>query len=60
MVTIDLTKEAVTTSGYHFYLAYTLQKAKEDHVSLYKEIKEFDPSEEYSQYPQEVALYKST
>ena len=53
----DLTKQAVTISGHHFDLAYALQKAKEDHMALYEEIKEFDPREEYSQYPPKVAYF---
>lgn len=53
----DLTKQAVTITGHHFFIAYALQKAKEDHKALYEEIKKFDPLEEYSQYPPKVAYF---
>jgi hypothetical protein len=57
MANIDLTKQAVTITGNHFFLSYALQKAREDHEVLYEEINKFDPWEEYSQYQSKVAYF---
>ena len=42
MATHDLTQNAVTISGNHSFLAYSLNKAREDHEALYEEINKFD------------------
>lgn len=57
MATHDLTQNAVTISGNHSFLAYSLNKAKEDHEALYEEINKFDPKIDYSQYPPKVAYF---
>lgn len=57
MATHDLTKNAVTITGNHSFLAYALNKDREDHEALYDEINKFDPLVEYSQYPPKAAYF---
>lgn len=47
MAALDLTNKALTISGNHHFLYYTLEKAKEDHIALYEEIATFNPKEKY-------------
>ena len=55
MAIIDLTEEAVTITGDHFFLYYALKKAEEDHIALYEEIAGFDPKEQYPQFEPKIA-----
>jgi len=57
MATHDLTKNAVTITGNHSFLAYALNKAREDHEALYEKMNKFDPQVEYSQYPTKAAYF---
>jgi len=57
MANYDLTQNAITISGNHYFLAYALDKAREDHEALYEEVNKFDPQIEYSQYPSKVAYF---
>lgn len=57
MAVHDLTKDSTTIVGNHSYLAYALNKAREEHKALYEEIKNFNPKIEYSQYPPKAAYY---
>ncbi len=53
----DLTKDSLTITGNHSFLAYALNKAREEHEALYEEIKKFDPHVEYSHYPPKAAYF---
>jgi len=53
----DLTHEAVTTSGTHFYLYYAMNKAQVDYLDLYKEMERFNPEEEYPGQEPKVAYF---
>src|SRR5271157_3984258 len=57
MATIDLTKQAVTTTGNHFFLYYALKKAEEDHIALYDEIASFSPKKQYPQLKPNLAHF---
>jgi hypothetical protein len=53
----DLTQDAVTTSGTHFYLYYALNKAEGDYLDIYKEMERFNPEKEYPGHEPKVAYY---
>jgi hypothetical protein len=54
---IDLSAEAVTTTGVHFYLYYVMRKAEEEYRDLKKEMEIFKPEEEYPGHEPRAAYY---
>jgi hypothetical protein len=55
MTVYDLTQEAITTSGTHFYLYYAVKKSEAEYLDLIREIEGFDPKNEYPNYEPKVA-----